>query len=750
MKVEEQKSKNNRGDGGCCVFDFDMIGMAALRAAQTHAQSARFSEMLTVCQHILSAAGDNIGIFLDVGALLLKFGYLSLARECFERACRLAPTDLRPVINLANLARDAGEYATSRELFAVLLAQLPNVPVIRANALLSLEYDPEVSDFNRLTQACSWGEWAIRQVGSPRSRPPIRSLGGCPLRIGYVSSDFCQHTVGLFVKDVFKNHDSSRVAVFAYNAGQVKDWVTEEIRGACEFRDVAALDDTALANLIRQDELDILIDLSGHTAGSRLTVFVQRPAPVQVSWLGYFATTGLSCMDAVLLDEWHAPPGIDVQFVEPIVRLPAGRLCYQPVPWAPAEVGLPPCLKTGKVTFGCFNNSAKLNNRVFDLWAQILAGVPESRLVLKWRTFHDDALCRSIGNAFAVRGIAPERIDLRGPSFHADLLKEYADIDIALDPFPFTGGLTSCEALWMGVPIVTWPQSRVVSRQTFAFLSCMGLSELAARNAEEYVAIAVTLALNPARLKILRATLRGKMRASSLCDASGFTRGLEDALLALFERVTQNSATEGANLLNQKILLNVGAGHPRSGAMIPQAFQTSEWKELRLDIDPVSTPDILGSMLDISAVGDASVDAIYSSHNIEHLYPNEISIALKEFQRVLKPEGFVVITCPDLQAAAQMIADDRLMEVAYTSPAGPVTPFDIVYSHRLFTGRDKPYMAHHSGFTLQVLISTLKSNGFVSAAGKRQPAAFDLWVVATKSPMAEDELCELAGKMLPR
>jgi SAM-dependent methyltransferase len=203
------------------------------------------------------------------------------------------------------------------------------------------------------------------------------------------------------------------------------------------------------------------------------------------------------------------------------------------------------------------------------------------------------------------------------------------------------------------------------------------------------------------------------------------------------------------SFVNTKLLLNVGAGHPKSGARIPAAFESPEWREVRLDIDTNNEPDIVGTMLEMSEVASASVDAIYSSHNIEHLYPDEIPIALTEFLRVLKPDGFALITCPDLQSAAQMIAEDKLMETAYTSPAGPVTPFDIVYSHRLFTGRDKPFMAHHCGFTLKVLIGTLRANGFVSVAGKRRPAAFDLWVVASKCALEDNVLRELAGRVLP-
>ncbi len=509
-----------------------------LQQAHLHAQSGRFPEMLAACRQIVEAHGDNIDARLDVGTLLLNFGYLTRARECFERARILAPTDLRAQVNLANLARDGGDHAKSHRLYAALLERLPDHPVIRRNALVSLEYDPAAADAERLARARDWGEWAMVRAGGAIPRPVLHSLNDRPLRIGYVSADFCQHTVGLFVKDVLKAHDPARLTVFAYNAGTVADWVTDAIRAACTFRDVAALDDVALADLIRQDEIDVLVDLSGHTAGSRLTVFARRAAPVQVSWLGYFATTGLPYIDAVLLDEWHAPPSTETQFVEPIVRLPGGRFCYQPVPWAPAEVAPPPCLRSGRITFGCFNNTAKLNAGVFDVWAGILAAVPDSRLVLKWRTFADEPLCAFIRAAFVQRGIDPQRLELRPASFHVDVLKEYADIDIALDPFPFSGGLTSCEALWMGVPVVTWPQSRVVSRQTFAFLSAIGLSELSAKDSDDYVRIAKELANDPARLAELRSALRTRMQSSPLMDMIGFTRQLEQCLRDLHQRIS--------------------------------------------------------------------------------------------------------------------------------------------------------------------------------------------------------------------
>ena len=513
-----------------------------LTLAQVEAQRGNMDAFLRMCQDIVDANAGNVDALLHVGSLLLSYGFLSGAKACMEQVLRLAPTDLRPLVDLANIAQQAGNHAESRRLYALLLAQLPDHPVIRRNALLSLEYDPAASDAERFAQARAWGDWAVHKAGGMRKRPPILPLDGRPLRVGYVSADFCQHTVGLFVKDVLATHDRSRVSVYTYGAGQADDWVTAAVRRTSDWRDIRNLDDVAVAELIRNDGIDVLVDLSGHTAGSRLTVFAHRPAPVQVSWLGYFATTGLSVMDAVLLDEWHAPPDMEAQFVEQIIRLEGGRFCYTPVPFAPEEVAPAPCVTNGYVTFGSFNNTAKLNGEVIALWARVLAAVPDARLVLKWRTFQDAGMRAFVHEAFGAHGISSDRIELRSASFHADVLKEYADIDICLDPLPFTGGLTSCEALWMGVPVITWPQGQVVSRQTLAFLKAIGLDELAAETSDDYVRIAESLARDTQHIAGLRRTMRARMQQSSLCDVTVFARRLEDAFLDLARRLSSRTA----------------------------------------------------------------------------------------------------------------------------------------------------------------------------------------------------------------
>ncbi len=506
-----------------------------LQEAHAHAQNQRYDDCLTACRRILNDPAHELDALLGAGTLLMNFGLLGEARRCFERARESSPSEPGPLANLANLAREAGDHRTCRQLYTGLLERFPDHPVIRRNALTSFEYDPEVQDAVRLAQAQAWGRWAMDRTGGARLRPAFGAPAKRPLRIGYVSADFCHHTVGLFVTGVLAAHDPEWVSVYAYSAGKVHDGVTAAIRRATVFHDVSGLDDAALAQRIRADAIDVLVDLSGHTAGSRLIAFAYRPAPVQVSWLGYWATTGLPALDAVLLDDWSAPDCGAASFTEKIIRLPGGRFCYAPVLFAPA-VSPAPCVARGCVTFGCFNNTAKLNPRVLELWARLLHAAPGSRLLLKWRTFLDAELRRQVLRTFDSRGVNADRIELRPASFHADVLKQYADVDIALDPFPFNGGQTSCEALWMGVPVVTWPQSRVVSRQTFAYLSAIGCPQWSAASAGEYVNIAAGLASDPAGLQRIRAGLRAKMSVSSLCDVRGFTRGLEQAYAILYEQ----------------------------------------------------------------------------------------------------------------------------------------------------------------------------------------------------------------------
>lgn len=505
-----------------------------------YARQGMFGQMLAMLDQAIEMAAIDETLLKDTllkaANLCVEYGQLNAAQLQLSRVLQLDPQNLQAQAALAKVATDRGQHGQARGIYQQLIEQLPDHDVIRRNFLVALQYDPDVSEGERYKQALNWGDWAIERAGGALARPQFLPLDGRLPRVGFVSADFCQHTVGLFVKDVLCEL-GKRWPLFAYSASETEDWVSKQIKTRCHWRPIARQDDRFVANQIKQDQIDILVDLSGHTAGSRLTVFAHRPAPVMVSWLGYFATTGLSYMDAILLDPWCAPKDTEQLFVEPINQLPSGRFYFCPAPWTPKTVGPVPCLRHGHVTFGCFNNTAKLNPLVWDLWARVLKAVPDSRLILKWRTFNDDALREAVYGEFTARAIEAHRIELRGPGFHVDVLKEYADIDIALDPFPFTGGMTSCEALWMGVPVVTWPQSTLVSRQTYALLSAIGMTHLAAHGADEYVQIARDLATDIDQLVRLREGLRAKMQAADMMKLSPFVDQIQQALLLISQQV---------------------------------------------------------------------------------------------------------------------------------------------------------------------------------------------------------------------
>jgi predicted O-linked N-acetylglucosamine transferase (SPINDLY family) len=335
---------------------------------------------------------------------------------------------------------------------------------------------------------------------------------------------------------ILEAHAPECVESFVYSNGPVADATTDRLRRAAgAWRDVSAMTDEAVASLVRSDAIDVLVDLSGHSARNRLAVFGARAAPVQVSYLGYVATTGLASIDYVLTDADTAPPGSEGLFSEAVVRLPSGKFCYVPPAYA-SEPAPPPSARTGAVTFGSFNNVLKLGPEVIDLWSQVLAAAPGSRLVLKWPALAEPCVRDRIARAFEACGVEAGRLDLRGVSPHAAMLGEYGDIDVALDPFPHCGGLTTCEALWMGVPVVSLPQERPASRQSLAILNLIGLGELCARSTADYVEIAARLATDAPRRAALRSDLRRRMAASPLCDGAGFTRELEAAFRQMWRR----------------------------------------------------------------------------------------------------------------------------------------------------------------------------------------------------------------------
>ncbi|MGD9744064.1 MAG: hypothetical protein AB7F08_14755, partial [Dongiaceae bacterium] len=351
-----------------------------------------------------------------------------------------------------------------------------------------------------------------------------------PLRIGYVSGDLRGHPVGFYLAAVLPHHDRANFAAICYANRTGGDGITAMLRkAAAGWREVAALDDAALADRIRADRIDILIDLSGHTAGNRLGCFALRPAPLAMSWIGYGGTVGLAAIDRIIADRRLLRPSEAGQFLEKPLWLPDSYVTFAPPPGEP-PVGPPPMLARGRVAFGCFNNATKIGPKVVRLWGRLLRAVPDATLELRTGAFGEAATAERFRTLFAAEGVDAARLRFAGHSDHAALLAAYGGIDIALDPFPFNGGITTVEALRMGVPVVSLEGRSYYGHHAESGLAALGLRELVVPDEAAYVATAVALAGDPARLVDLRAGMRARFARTTLGDNPRFVRDLEAGL----------------------------------------------------------------------------------------------------------------------------------------------------------------------------------------------------------------------------
>ncbi|HWA21737.1 MAG TPA: tetratricopeptide repeat protein [Caulobacterales bacterium] len=469
---------------------------------------------------------DRADIQLNLGVALQVAAKPEAAAACFRRAVELEPQNVEAHMNLGAAMMALGQPAKAAGCFQRVVELDPARADVDSDRLLCLNY-AEMSPEALLAEHRAW---AARHETPLAPSAPAYANGTDPdrrLRIGYVSGDFNFSPGGIFLTKVLATHDPGAVEVFCYANNVRNDSTTQRLREyAHHWRDIARVADSDAAAMISQDGIDILIDLSGHTALNRLLLFARRPAPLQASWLGYPGTTGLAGIDYLLMDAAAMPAGAERFCTEAVARLPRGRFCYTAPDYAPDVIASRP---DGPITFGSFNNIIKVGPEVARLWSEVLAATPGSRLVLKWEGLDEQAMHDRVANLFAEAGLDLSRLELRGHAPHREMLAEYGGIDIGLDPFPFCGGLTSCEALWMGVPLVTLPGDRVASRQTLGFLTVLGLDDLVAASKADYVRIAAALAADPARRAELRRTLRARIQGSALGDGRLFTPTLEGA-----------------------------------------------------------------------------------------------------------------------------------------------------------------------------------------------------------------------------
>jgi protein O-GlcNAc transferase len=491
----------------------------------------------------LKSDPDNALLWARLAQGLREGGHATRAEAAARRALAVDAGLADAHLELSAVLIDLGRFAEAAQAAQQGLALPALDPAVRwslqTGPLLSLHYRSDLGAAEIFAAHRDWGRRAMAQSASPSSPASAgRDDAERRLRIGYVSADFRTHSVSFFVEPLLAHHDRDRVESFCYAQVTAPDATTERLKAASHhWRPIADLDDAALRGCIHQDAIDILIDLSGHTAGNRLSALAAKPAPITVTWLGYPGTTGLPGIDYRITDAIADPPGMTEHlYTETLVRLPHGFLCYHPPAEAPPVAPLPAAARQ-HVTFGSFNTLSKMTPEVVAAWAQILLAVPDARLLLKSRLLRDQGIRDRLATRFGQRGIGGDRLEFRGPvSSLADHLAAYGDVDIALDPFPYNGTTTTCEALWMGVPVLTLAGDRHAARVGASVLSQLGLAQFIATDVAAYADMAARLAGDSAVLGRLRASLRDRVRLSPLRDEKGFAGDFEAALRTLWRQ----------------------------------------------------------------------------------------------------------------------------------------------------------------------------------------------------------------------
>jgi protein O-GlcNAc transferase len=454
------------------------------------------------------------------------------ARSSLETALRLAPDSAHAHEHMGCCLLEIGDVPGAVARFRRAMELEPALPTVASNLLLALNYLFAETPDAIFAEHMAWGQRISRAAAEGRHANdpnPERRL-----RIGYVSGDFRDHSVAFFFEPIMARHDHGRFEIFCYDNNGNGDAVTQRLKsGADHWREVQALGDEAMANLVREDAIDVLVDLSGHSANNRLPVFGSKPAPVQVTYLGYPMTTGLPTMDYRLTDAIVDPEGRDRWYSERLLRLPDTMWCYRPREGLPAVMP-PPCLNSGHVTFGSLNHAAKLSPQSIALWARLLNRMPGARLIAT--RIRGETAQQMLRKDLEKLGVAPGRVELHDVLARKTIGEIFSRIDIGLDPFPYGGTTTTCDFLWMGVPLVSLSGETTPSRSGASLLNAVGLGELVAQSADEYLDIAARLAGDPQRLAGIRAGLRERMRASSLMDAARFTANLESAYRGIWRR----------------------------------------------------------------------------------------------------------------------------------------------------------------------------------------------------------------------
>jgi len=715
----------------------------------------------------LAVANDfsNPEKHINLGDILGELGHPDNAIACYEQALKIKPDHAVAHSNLGNIRLASGSFDDAMARYQQAIDIQPDFAAAHNNlgaTLLILGYPIEALASTRralellpdlaaaqsnivfiensialkspsllLDEAKKYGEIVARkaQAFATWENEPNADRN---LRIGFVSGDLRDHPVGHFVEGVLRSLTSSagnRLEIHAYTTFNCSDHLSQRIKACCHGWNTAAhVSDEVLANKIRGDKIDILIDLSGHTAHNRLSVFAWKPAPIQVTWLGYLATTGVNAIDYLIADAWTLPDTEECNFTEKIWRLPQSYLCFTQ-PQSGTTVSLLPALENGYVTFGCFNNLTKISDEVIALWARILTEIPNSRLILKAKQFSQESIRQKINERFAIHGIGAERLTLMGQVARDEYLAPYQQIDIALDPFPYPGITTTVESLWMGVPVLTLAGNSFLSRQGVGLMMNAGLPEWIANDPDEYATLATKHSSDLNKLSQTRSTLRDRVSNSPIFDSAQFAKNLEGALRGMWtiwcsanKGIAKTSSwtfSQGLSSISQKSydIQSILPGFTSFAQNTEKARSASKnlmnlhiggreakpgWKILNaLKFEGV---DYVGDIRDLSSFDDASCGKVYASHVMEHVSQKDFLETLKGIHRILCDGGEFYFSVPDLEALCKLFLDPKL---------DGQQRFHVM--RMIFGGQVDDYDFHFIGLTEEFMTDFFMKAGFSSA-----------------------------------
>lgn len=501
-----------------------------LQLAQCYLSQHRIDEAASLFEDVIRQNPGDIAAVLGMVSIHLKDGYPHKALSMLEPLKAQNLNNVTFMVNYSLSLFECMEVDRALDTLQDVLVRFPESKEALSNALLLTNYTPRHDHYLDLIKK------KILKAYSPVDGVSVSPIRNQKLRVGFVSGDFCLHPVGYFLLSILKELRAYDIDVFAYSNSSRVDFLTHQIKGYCQkFTQILNIPAEQIVPVMRADNLDILIDLAGHTAGNRLDIFANRVARVQASYLGYMESTLVSGMDFLITDEMHSPKAEQDQYSEELIYIPECRFNFTPPIQAPS-IGPLPYTENGYLTFGCFSNVTKFSDECLDLWAKVLLSLRDSRLKLRHKSLVDPYIQSKILKRFKANGVAGGRIEFYGGHKYDTYLKAYSEVDVMLDSFPFSGATTSCESLWMGVPIITMHGDFPAARQTSCILASLGESEWIAHSPEQYIQIAKDLPRNTDQLYKFRLGIREKIAISPLGDPKIFTKYFYDVLQEMLSR----------------------------------------------------------------------------------------------------------------------------------------------------------------------------------------------------------------------